>query len=200
MYTSSANTTPLCGTIINRDPFYRFIADHFGLSGFLERHGMLCASGRRVRVVGPNDFWCCKRSRFLLFYWWPKLGDFFTLAAFMNRSFDIYNMIIMSLVWRNWNMSASNSPPIAGLAFPSNRHFARRCGHRVGRGIGDVCHLVVGEHYLSRKQTAHSLDFTGGSNCGAELGCGFKCFYFHPYLGKWSNLSIICFKWVETTN
>ena len=25
------------------------------------------------------------------------------------------------------------------------------------------------------------------------------CFYFHPYLGKWSNLTTI-FKWVETTN
>ena len=52
MYTSSANTTPLCGTIINRDPFYRFIADHFGPQRFRERHGMLCASGRRVRVMG----------------------------------------------------------------------------------------------------------------------------------------------------
>ena len=25
-------------------------------------------------------------------------------------------------------------------------------------------------------------------------------FYFHPYLGKWSNLTSIFFKWVETTN
>lgn len=48
----------------------------FWTQRFLERHGMLCASGRRVRVVGPNDFWCCKRSRFFAFYWWPKLGDF----------------------------------------------------------------------------------------------------------------------------
>ena len=25
-------------------------------------------------------------------------------------------------------------------------------------------------------------------------------FYFHPYLGRWSNLTSIFFKWVETTN
>ena len=32
------------------------------------------------------------------------------------------------------------------------------------------------------------------------LGGGFKYFYFHPYLGKWSNLTSIFFKGVETTN
>ena len=31
------------------------------------------------------------------------------------------------------------------------------------------------------------------------LGGGFLFFKFHP-LGKWSNLTSICFKWVETTN
>ena len=29
---------------------------------------------------------------------------------------------------------------------------------------------------------------------------GFKYFYFHPYLGKWSNLTSIFLKWVETAN
>ena len=29
---------------------------------------------------------------------------------------------------------------------------------------------------------------------------GFNFFYFHPYLGKWSNLTSIFFRWVETTN
>ena len=33
-----------------------------------------------------------------------------------------------------------------------------------------------------------------------NLGGGFDFFYFHPYLGKWSNLTSIFFKWVETTN
>lgn len=88
MYTSSANTTPLCGTIINS---VRFIggAGHFGPQRFLERHGMLCASGRWVRVMGPNDFSCCKRSLFLFaFYWWPNWGEIFYTAAFMNRQFE----------------------------------------------------------------------------------------------------------------
>ena len=34
--------------------------------------------------------------------------------------------------------------------------------------------------------------FLGGGNS--------NIFYFHPYLGKWSNLTSIFFKWVETTN
>ena len=32
-----------------------------------------------------------------------------------------------------------------------------------------------------------------------QLGGGFKYFYFHPYLGKWSNLTSIFFKWVGST-
>ena len=32
------------------------------------------------------------------------------------------------------------------------------------------------------------------------LGRGFKHFLFYPYLGKWSSLTIIFFRWVETTN
>ena len=32
------------------------------------------------------------------------------------------------------------------------------------------------------------------------LGGGFKIFYFHPYIGKWSNWTSIFFKWVEATN
>ena len=36
--------------------------------------------------------------------------------------------------------------------------------------------------------------------CRFYLGGGFRYFLCSPYLGKWSNLTSICFKWVETTN
>ena len=69
-------------------------------------------------------------------------------------------------------MSASLSL-FAGLAFPSISYPAwtlrQALWPRAGRGNGDVCHLVVGELYLSRKQTNYSLDFTGGSNCELKL-------------------------------
>ena len=32
-----------------------------------------------------------------------------------------------------------------------------------------------------------------------KLGSGFKHFFFHPYLGRWSNLTSIFFKWVGST-
>ena len=41
----------------------------------------------------------------------------------------------------------------------------------------------------------------GGVICRARLGGGLKHFFFSPRsLGKWSNLTIIFFRWVETTN
>ena len=40
---------------------------------------------------------------------------------------------------------------------------------------------------------------TKKSNAIDGLGGGFKYFYLHPYLGKWSKLTHIFFKWVETT-
>lgn len=61
-----------------------------------------------------------------------QIGRFFTLAAFMNRSFDIFFNDILS---GEIDMSASLSL-FAGLAFPSISYpawtEARRCGHVLG--------------------------------------------------------------------
>ena len=46
--------------------------------------------------------------------------------------------------------------------------------------------------------------FSGGFGwLDAYAGGGFKFqpfVYFYPYLGRWSNLTMICFKWVGSTN
>lgn len=77
----------------------------------------------------------------------------------------------MSIVWRNWYVRFTLPIYWTGISirFLPSLDRSQALWTRVGRGIGDVCHLVVGELYLSRKQTNYSLDFTGGSNCELKL-------------------------------
>ena len=153
------------------------------LSGFENAMGMLWCI-----LEGGWESWAANVAVSCFFNWWQN-WEIFYIAAFRNRQFDIFFMIYVNLSGEIGICPLQTLSPIAGLAFPSNRHFARRCGHVLGVvSVTFVTWWWVSTTF-SRKQTAHSLDFTGGSNCEAELGCGFKCFYFHPCLGKWSNLS-----------
>ena len=52
---------------------------------------------------------------------------------------------------------------------------------------------------LRRQKTRRNPGFTG--NIGMSLGVKpASIFSYHDGLGKWSNLTIFCFKWVESTN
>ena len=102
---------------------------------------MLCASGRWVRqrfvelrVVGPNDFWCCKRSRFLCFLLMTKLGDFLHCCIYEWKNLIFFLMIYVNCLEKLiCPLHSPNGLDWHFHPFPTLLgRFARRCGHVLG--------------------------------------------------------------------
>ena len=62
--------------------------------------------------------------------------------------------------------------------------------------LGDFCLLEL----LHKKHPKKSWNKSIHQFTKTLVGGNSNVFYVHPYLGRWSNLTSIFFKWVETTN
>ena len=57
--------------------------------------------------------------------------------------------------------------------------------------VNGVLGIIWGSSHASNKKVFGSLGWSNKIQIPWRLGGGFKCFYFHPYQGKWSNLTKI---------